>query len=178
MTPLSINKYSGMSGKSAVCTGPLLHAPLPLLGFGDDKIDLDTWCSLWHLALSCELNYAHSWDGVRFPALCLKQSGGSVKLPLVAALMVGVMLLSCASEQGVTVDTLLETQRMHLETVLEADKELQLDVQRAFMAWEIVLAQDRTIDWTTEELIAEIERAYLELETVGPWANSEKHSGQ
>ena len=72
----------------------------------------------------------------------------------------------------------LETQRMHLETVLEADKELQLDVQRASMAWEIVLAQDRTIDWTTEELIAEIERAYLELETVGPWANSEKHSGQ
>ena len=41
------------------------------------------------------------------------------------------------------------------------------------MAWEIVLAQDRTIDWTTEELIAELERAYLELETVGPWANSE-----
>ena len=112
-----------------------------------------------------------------------------MKIPLVAALMVGVMLLSCASEQGVTVDTLLETQRMHLETVLEADKELQLDVQRAFiaweldahrafMAWEIVLAQDRTIDWTTEELIAELERAYLELETVGPWANSEKHSGQ
>ena len=105
-----------------------------------------------------------------------------MKLPLVAALMVGVMLLSCASEQGVTVDTLLETQRMYLETVLDADKELQkelqLDVQRAFMAWEIVLAQDRTIDWTTEELIAELERAYLELETVGPWANSEKHSGQ
>ena len=101
-----------------------------------------------------------------------------MKLPLVAAFMVGVMLLSCASEQGVTVDTLLETQRIHLETVLEADNELQLDVQRAFIAWEIVLAQDRTIDWTTEELIAELERAYLELETVGPWANSEKHSGQ
>ena len=155
---------------------------LLLLGFGADKIDLDTWCSPGHLALLCELNYAHSWDGIRFPALCLKQSGGSVKLPLVAALMVGVMLVSCASEQGVTVDTLLETQRMHLETVLDADnelqKELQLDVQRAFMAWEIVLAQDRTIDWTTEELIAELERAYLELETVGPWANSEKHSGQ
>ena len=101
-----------------------------------------------------------------------------MKLPLVAAFMVGVMLLSCASEQGVTVDTLLETQRMHLEAMLEADQELQLDAQRAFMAWEIVLAQDRTIDWTTEELIAELERAYLELETVGPWANSEKHSGQ
>ena len=84
-----------------------------------------------------------------------------MKLPLVAAFMVGVMLLSCASEQGVTVDTLLETQRIHLETVLEADNELQLDVQRAFIAWEIVLAQDRTIDWTTEELIAELERAYL-----------------
>ena len=101
-----------------------------------------------------------------------------MKLPLVAALMVSVMLLSCTSEQGVTVDTLLETQRMHLETIMEADKELQMDLQRAFMAWDIVLAQERTIDWGTEELIAEIERAYLELETVGPWANSEKRSGQ
>ena len=97
-----------------------------------------------------------------------------MKLPFVAALMVGVVLLSCTSEQGVTVETLLETQRIYLETILEADKELQMDLQRAFMAWDIVLAQDRTIDWTTEELIAEIERAYLELETVGPWADSEK----
>ena len=124
---------------------------LLLLGFGADKIDLDNWCSPGDLALLCELNYAHSWDGIRFPALCLKQSGGSVKLPLVAALMVGVMLLSCASEQGVTVDTLLETQRMHLETVLDADnelqRELQLDVQRAFMAWEIVLAQDGSVSF-------------------------------
>jgi hypothetical protein len=107
----------------------------------------------------------------------------------VAALIVGALLLSCTAEQGVTVDTLLETQRIHfetsletqriyLETSLEADKELQLDVQRAFMAWDIVLAQERTIDWDTEELIAEIERAYLELETVGPWANSEERSGQ
>ena len=70
-----------------------------------------------------------------------------MKLPLVAALMVSVMLLSCTSEQGVTVDTLLETQRMHLETIMEADKELQMDLQRAFMAWDIVLAQERTIDW-------------------------------
>ena len=97
-----------------------------------------------------------------------------MKLPFVTALMVGVVLLSCTSEQGVTVETLLETQRIYLETSLEADKELQMDLQRAFMAWDIVLAQNRTIDWTTEELIAEIERAYLELETVGPWANSEK----
>ena len=88
--------------------------------------------------------------------------------------MVGVVLLSCTSEQDVTVETLLETHRIYLETSLEADKELQMDLQRAFMAWDIVLAQNRTIDWTTEELIAEIERAYLELETVGPWANSEK----
>ena len=97
-----------------------------------------------------------------------------MKLPFVAALMVGVVLLSCTSEQGVTVETLLETQRIYLETSLETDKELQMDLQRVFMAWDIVLAQNRTIDWTTEELIAEIERAYLELETVGPWANSEK----
>ena len=97
-----------------------------------------------------------------------------MKLPFGIALIVGVVLLSCTSEQGVTVETLMETQRIYLETSLDADKELQMDLQRAFMAWDIVLAQDRTIDWTTEELIAEIERAYLELETVGPWANSEE----
>ena len=112
-----------------------------------------------------------------------------MKLPLVAALMVGIILASCTSEQAVTVDTLLDTHQMRMETMLEAnnelqlelqragiaaDNELQLELQRAGIAWDIVLAQGRTIDWSTEELIEEFDRAYLALGRVGPWTNSDE----
>ena len=97
-----------------------------------------------------------------------------MKLPLVAAVIVGSILVSCTSEPPVTVDTLLDTHQMRLETMLESDNELQLELQRAGIAWDIVLAQGRTIDWSTEELIEEFDRAYLALGRVGPWTNSDE----
>ena len=79
-------------------------------------------------------------------------------------------LLSCAPDPSPAddvVETLLEGHRADLQAILESDRRSYREMQLTYIAWEVVVSQDRTRDWDTEQLIDGFQEAYQDLQEIG-----------
>ena len=101
----------------------------------------------------------------------------------VAVLLVVVALMGCTAKTpepttSEVLETLLAAHKAEIQAFLESDwkaqmeiEQSQMEMQRAYIAWEIVVVQERTRSWDTDDFIDEFRDAYLDLGAVEPWAS-------